>query len=52
MDRRDFLKGAAAGLLLVPHPDLRVLVGFSFDPDGPHRAEWDGFDVRMQGPTR
>jgi uncharacterized protein (DUF362 family) len=25
LDRRDFLKGAAAGLLLGPHPDLRAL---------------------------
>lgn len=24
-------------------PYLRALVGFSFDPDGPHRPEWDGF---------
>lgn len=25
------------------NPQLRALVGFSFDPDGPHRPEWDGF---------
>ena len=25
LDRRDFLKGAAAGLVLLPHPDLRAL---------------------------
>ena len=25
LDRRDFLKGAAAGLILLPHPDLRLL---------------------------
>jgi isochorismate synthase len=24
-------------------PHLRALVGFSFDPDGPRRSEWDGF---------
>ena len=24
-------------------PRLRALVGFSFEPDGPHRPEWDGF---------
>ena len=24
-------------------PQLRALVGFSFDADGPHRSEWDGF---------
>jgi len=24
-------------------PDLRAMVGFSFDPEGPHRPEWDGF---------
>ena len=24
-------------------PALQALVGFSFDPDGPHRPEWDGF---------
>lgn len=24
-------------------PGLRALVGFSFDPNGPHRPEWDGF---------
>lgn len=24
-------------------PQLRAMVGFSFDPDGPHRPEWDGF---------
>lgn len=24
-------------------PELRALIGFSFDPDGPYRPEWDGF---------
>jgi salicylate biosynthesis isochorismate synthase len=24
-------------------PQLRAMVGFSFDPDGPQRSEWDGF---------
>ena len=24
-------------------PLVRALIGFSFDPDGPHRPEWDGF---------
>ena len=24
-------------------PRLRAMVGFSYDPDGPHRPEWDGF---------
>lgn len=24
-------------------PELRALVGFSFDEDGPRRSEWDGF---------
>jgi salicylate biosynthesis isochorismate synthase len=25
------------------NPQLRALIGFSFDPSGPHRPEWDGF---------
>jgi isochorismate synthase len=24
-------------------PQLRAMMGFSFDPNGPHRPEWDGF---------
>ena len=32
LDRRDFLKGAAAGLVLLPHPDLRALGSRLFAP--------------------
>lgn len=36
------LAGCLGGIAGLP-PDTRIMVGFSFDPGGPHRSEWDGF---------
>lgn len=39
----DRFESLASSLEWMEDPQLRALVGFSFDPDGPHRSEWDGF---------
>ena len=41
-DRFEALAGSLEWMEEVS-PQLRAMVGFSFDPDGPHRPEWDGF---------
>lgn len=41
-DRFDALAASLEWMAGV-NPRLRALVGFSFDSDGPHRPEWDGF---------
>lgn len=35
--------GAEVRQLVGVSPDLRLLIGFSFSPDGAQRPEWDGF---------
>ena len=41
----DRFKSLAASLdwITTVDPALRAIVGFSFEPDGPRRPEWDGF---------
>ncbi len=41
-DRFEALAGALQWMNGVSF-QLRALIGFAFDPDGPHRPEWDGF---------